>query len=150
MPRTSKPEAPSDVQGALKRAFAEALLRNPTKPAEAAFSVLPGAANVGQALRIANEWPADPLVKSTMAALVEEHGAEHFLPTKEEVARELLEIARDGEAENRQRLDAYKLYGEFMGFSGKGAELKVDVTSPMADIMAKIAANGRPKPSTAG
>ena len=81
-----------------------------------------------------------------MAALLEEHGAEHFLPTKEEVARELLEIARDGEAENRQRLDAYKLYSDLMGF-GK-ADVKVDVTTPMADLMAKIAANGRPRPAT--
>ncbi len=151
MPRIAKQTLGStelEDQEGLKRAFAEALLRNPSKPAEAAFKVFPGAANTGRALQAANRWPDDDEVKSIMAALVQEHGAEHFLPTREEVAREILEIARGPETETRHRLDALKLYGDFMGHTGKAADVKIDVATPMAELMSKIAANGRPKPST--
>lgn len=142
------PLQPGEDLDALQREFAGAYLRNPRKPAEAAYVVFPGAANAGRALQAANTWPNDAAVKKLMADLVAEHGAEHFLPTKEEVAMELLAMSRDTEQLGTVRLGAYKLYLEARGELARDAA-PADGAAGLQDLLAQISAGGRPKPAAA-
>lgn len=146
--RTATLARDGEAEADLKRAFADALLRNPKKPAEAAYLVFPGGANAGRALQAANTWPHDPEVRKLQADLIAEHGAEHFLPTKEEVAMELLALSRDAEQSGQTRLGAYKLYLEARGELARDAS-PVDANAGLADLMATIAKSGRPKPGDA-
>lgn len=135
-------------ENALKRDFAYRLLHNPAKPQDAAVAVFPGPANRMRAMQAATQWPQDTEVQAIAAELLKQHGAEHFLPSKEEVAREILALAQNEEVDEKHRLDAYKLFGDYMGYL-KGATATIDVgVGPMRDLMDKVAGKGRPKPAT--
>lgn len=102
--------APEDV--ALKERFAEAFLRDP-EPLRAAMAVI-GPADPGRAMSIAMHWPYDPYVIDFQTHLIETHGADHFLPDKLQLAREIwrhAEDCRDPDAKTK----ALKLYGEVTG-----------------------------------
>lgn len=95
-----------------KRAFAEAWLRNPTKPYDAAVSIL----GFTQWAHIAaTQWIIDPIVQGEKERLLDEFGAKHFLPTKEEMAQVLLaEAAGARNAEDKARF--FKLAADIMGY----------------------------------
>jgi hypothetical protein len=69
---------------ARKLLFAEALLRNPGDPFAVALKVIPDS---GEALRAANEWPADFEVIEHQKKLIAEQGDAAFLPDEVETAR---------------------------------------------------------------
>lgn len=101
---------PQDV--ALKERFAEAFLRDP-EALRAALAVV-GPNHSSQALAIATTWPHDPYVIDYQAMLIEKYGADHFLPDKLQLAREIwrhAENIRDPDAKTK----ALKLYGEVTG-----------------------------------
>ena len=131
--------AANEDEEALKGVFARALLRQPHKPQDAARRAFPGQPNAPRAAMAAQHWPTDPEVLAMVDALTTDEG----LPSREEVAREIWAIGMDPEAADRDRLAAFKLYTEAMGF--------VKPTAPSSDdfigqMLTKIEQNGRPKP----
>lgn len=69
-------------------------------------------------LKIAAKWPTDPEVQRHRKELLALHGEEHFLPSKAEIAKKLLddlETIRDPEL----RLKFIKLYAELLGYLQK-------------------------------
>lgn len=106
-----------DTEEDAKRAFAGAWLRNPTKPYDAAVSIL----GFTQWAHIAStQWIVDPIVLGEKERLLDEFGAKAFLPTKEEMAHTLLaEAANYRDAEDKARF--YKLAADIMGYVEKPA-----------------------------
>lgn len=103
---------------ALKEQFAELSLREPD-PFKVALVLFPN--DTGRALRIANEWPSDPAVRTFRQSFVdaEEEGESAFLPTKAEAARLAWNLARDSERDGETRHKFLKLYAEMRGFIEK-------------------------------
>jgi hypothetical protein len=111
------------IDNATKTRFARELLR--TKNANtAALSII---ANPGVALLAAKELPFDLFVIEEMERLTEENGEAAFLPNRYEIARMILERAKDiRDAEGFEKL--MKLYCNVMGYIEKpGANVAVDV-----------------------
>ena len=131
--------AANEDEAALKRIFARALLRQPHKPQDAARRVFPGPANGPRAAQAAQHWPTDPDVLAMVDAMTTDDG----LPSREEVAWEIWAIGMNEEAADRDRLSAFKLYVEAMGFVKPTAPTGDDI---MGQMLAKIEQNGRPKP----
>jgi hypothetical protein len=105
---------------ALKEQFAELSLREPDA-FKVALVIYPN--DTGRALRVANEWPNDPQVKTFRQSFVdaEEDGETAFLPSKADAARLAWNIARDADKFTEDRLKALKLYSEIRGFIEKQA-----------------------------
>ncbi len=102
----------------LKEKFAEELLRNPGDPFKAGLAVF--GMNTGRAMQAAQQWATDPYVMEYKDKLLEERGVRSFLPTKEDLAREIIDFARAiGCPEDK--IKAFRLYGEVMGFIEKPA-----------------------------
>lgn len=100
-----------------KAKFAEELLRRPRAAFEIACELF-GPMETGRALKASAEWPVDPYVLDIQAGLIEEHGERYFLPTKEQFARQVIDYA-DTIRTPEDRLKAYRLYAEVMGFIEK-------------------------------
>lgn len=100
-----------------KAKFAERLLRRPQAAFEVACELF-GPMETGRALKASAEWPNDPYVLEIQAELIEEHGEKHFLPTKEEFARKVIDYA-DTIRSAEDKLKAYRLYAEVMGYIEK-------------------------------
>jgi hypothetical protein len=100
----------------LKHDFAANLLRYPDDPFKAAFATTP---ETGIALKIAREWPLDPVVQAEQDRLLTTGDAKSFLPTKEAQAKDIYAIATSGVVEVEDRLKAHRLYAEIMGFIEK-------------------------------
>lgn len=92
-----------------KRAFAMALLKNPDKPFEAANTVI---SDTGIALMAATLWVNDPLVKQTQIDLIEQYGADKFIPTDVDVLKGVYKIACNELIDKEIRLRAYELYAK--------------------------------------
>jgi hypothetical protein len=105
-----------DDEAEQKKAFAAEWLRNPDA-FKAALAVV-GTQDAGRALFMSNNWVIDPLVLQLKAELLDEHGAKAFLPTKEEFARSILDLAEVARA-TEDKLKALRLFGEVMGFIEK-------------------------------
>lgn len=101
-----------DNQQELKRKFAEAMLKLDGDPFKAAFSIIP---DVGLAMQAANTWPTDPIVAEAKILLLEEKGLRSFLPTKDEQARDIYNMANCEKLDAEVRLKAHRLYAEIMG-----------------------------------
>lgn len=69
-----------------KAAFAALLLKMPNDPFKAALELV---SDTTRALRIAMEWPKDPIVKAETERLTEGEGALSFLPGKGELLRDI-------------------------------------------------------------
>jgi hypothetical protein len=100
-----------------KKAFAIALLSDPKDPFACAQSVFGD--NVGRALEIQNIWPKDLKVKEYQAEYIKANGAEVGLPTKENYAQDVYNLAKDKGIDDEVRLKFYKLYGDIRGFIEK-------------------------------
>lgn len=100
----------------LKHDFAANLLRYPDDPFKAAFATTP---ETGIALKIAREWPLDPVVKAEQDRLLTTGDAKSFLPTKEAQAKDVYALATSEMIETEDRLKAHRLYAEIMGFIEK-------------------------------
>ena len=107
---------PSEQLAAEKKAFALELLKqnDPFKAATAVF----GVTKPGKCLQVAAEWEKDALVQQFMAELLVEQGEEAFLPTKASLAKRVMDTA-EGFAHADNKLKAFRLYAEIMGFIAK-------------------------------
>lgn len=100
------------AENELKTAFAKALLSSPDDPFKAAFSVI---SNNSKACEAATYWTNDAFVKSEKIRLLDEHGLKAFLPTKEQQAKDIYEMATDTRLDEEIRLKAHELYAKLMG-----------------------------------
>lgn len=112
---TNPQELPTD-ETSEKLAFAVELLRSPAEPFKAALAVFPN--NTNKALKVANQWTADPVVMAEVQRLKDEVGELSFLPSKAELAKKLWDSANECVFKDDQA-KMFKLYAEVMGFITK-------------------------------
>lgn len=119
--------APPDPKAEQERKarFAEALLRTPNNAYAAACVVF--GTDTANALRVSSEWPFDLYVLQRQAELLDEFGADEFLPTKAVVARNIYETGERA-TDPKDKLAAFKLYAEVRGFMPKGDAASVNLT----------------------
>jgi len=101
-----------------KTEFAEALLRSPENPFNAAKSVFPGQRQMASALHAAIRWVDDEFVLAEKKRLTRDNGKYSFLPDKADVARKVYDITSNTNDPELQ-LKAYKLYSDIRGFIDK-------------------------------
>ena len=104
-----------ETENERKTAFAIELLKSPDNPLKAALVIEP---NTGEALRMVHFWSNDEFVLSEKARLLKECGAKSFLPTKEEFAKAVYNLAEVAGFVD-DKLKAFRLYGDIMGFIEK-------------------------------
>lgn len=99
-----------------KTAYA-ALLIQEQDPYKAAFALFPG--NTNRSIRVAAEWPSDPIVINEKARLVKE-ARENLdsLPTKHDLARAVWDRMK-GADDDEAFVKLAKVYGEINGFIEK-------------------------------
>lgn len=120
----------------LKEAFVREWLRT-NDPFKAGFAAFP--TDNGRAMRASWEWPIAADVLELRAQLLADEGLDGVLPNKSELARNVLMIAQGERTSTDNRLEAYKLYGQIMGFIEKPAPpkpLKSDDDGPATFIIA--------------
>lgn len=103
-----------------KRQFAEELLRTPDTVFAAAQRLFP--IDTGRAMYAATKWVKDALVLTEKARLLRAHGARAFLPTKEDVAREIWATAIDKKTPVEDRRSLLSLYCDIMGYKEAAAK----------------------------
>ena len=100
----------------LKLKFAEAWLREPNNAYAAALSITKN--NPSLAIKICDMFLFDDEVRQMKSQLIEEHGEEHFLPTKFEMFRDVYDRAKSAPCD-----DSYaklmKLAADMRGFIEK-------------------------------
>lgn len=111
----------------LKREFALAMLKKPLCKPQDSYDI--GTAIFGgdtvSAMRAGSSWPSDPDVLRLKSELLKEFGKEHFLPSRDELARRILDIAEEkvltgsgeifrNDAKDREKL--LRLYAEVRGY----------------------------------
>lgn len=101
----------------LKAEFAKLLLKTPNDPFKAALLLFPD--NTSRALRVANEWPADPEVMAAQAELLEEDGELAYLPTKADFARKIWDKMDEERLAPEDFAKLGKLYADVRGFIEK-------------------------------
>lgn len=99
-----------------KRDFAYTWLMYPDEPEIAAREV--AGDNVTALLAIRSKWVSDPVVLQHRKELIAIHGEEHFLPTKADIARKLLDEI-DAAVDPEVKLKFYKLYADIRGYTQK-------------------------------
>lgn len=104
----------------IKRYAAEQVRRadEPNRDFNIALELIgdPGVANAAVEM-----WNADPVCVQERTRLLEEHGERAELPTKETVLKEVLGLARAKQFTLNERLNAYKLYSEMSGYTGRNS-----------------------------
>ena len=106
-----------------KERFAFNWLKNPNNPWKVANALF--GQDLQRASYVAQHWIVDALVLSFKADLLEKHGARYFLPTKEEYARDVYDMATDERIEPRDRLHAFEIFGKTMGYIEKPADTHI-------------------------
>lgn len=119
------PGAKPEDESGKKAAFAIELLKTPADPFRAALAVF--ATNTNKALRVANEWPADPFVIAEVRRLKDEEGELSFLPSKADLARSLWDRAHSDRTCNDDFTKMARLYAEIMDFVPKVSKLEANV-----------------------
>lgn len=107
-------ENPFEREAKLKAQFAAAWLRLPTAPFDAACEVYGD--DISSALYAANFWVKDPEVLRIKSELEQNRNIEEELLSKEETALQVLSIATSAKEEAKDKIKAFKLYCEIMGF----------------------------------
>lgn len=111
----------------LKRLFAIAVLKKPLRKPQDSYDIATTifGGDTISSMRAGASWAADPDVLRMKDEMLKQYGADFFLPTKEEIARELLDIANEKydnghlkhDARDREKL--LRLYCEVMSFIEK-------------------------------
>lgn len=99
-----------------KEAFVREWLKT-GDPFKAAMNVWPN--NTGRALRASWEYPIDPQILELRAKILADEGERAFLPTKEELARDVYGLSQQSTRPIEERLKGYRLYAEIMGYIDK-------------------------------
>jgi hypothetical protein len=107
------------ITDAIRDAFALALVKFGGDELGAALSVVPDN-DLGIALELCAQAKADRSFPDRQRSLIEASGAEQYLPSKEGMAVEILQIARVPENNADLRLRAYRLSAELLGYIDKG------------------------------
>lgn len=105
-----------------KRMFAEALHRFSGDAHAAACAV---EADPAKAQRIANVWPLDSQVIEYLRPFKQDsfNKLDHsVMPSKDELALEILNMARDAKSDKKDRLNGYTLVAKIMGYIEKPAD----------------------------
>lgn len=111
----------------LKREFALAMLKKPLRKPQDSYDIgtMIFGGDTVSAMRAGSSWPSDPDVIRFKEELAKEFGPEVSLPSREELALSILEIANEkistgsGEiyrVEPRDREKLLRLYAEVRGF----------------------------------
>lgn len=108
----------------LKLRYAAIIAANPNNYMNAGYKLFPGIENAGRAMQC-RAWLSDPIVQTEIERLGESGEVESVLPSKEQVAKEILDTARATNV-TKDRLDGFKLFGEFMGHISKGPAIVND------------------------
>jgi hypothetical protein len=103
-----------------KDAFAAAWIKEPD--AWKASLLVFGPSNAGRALQASHVWVKDDYVLNKKAELIEEHGEEHYLPTKADTARKAMAV-HDEARTAEDKLKALDLYARLMGYIAKAEPL---------------------------
>lgn len=122
-------DADRQTEIAEKTSFAEQWLKNPSDPFKAALLVFP--TNTPKALWTATNWPLDAEVLKLKRDLEDEFGEASFLPSKNELARDIWEKAKStGDPYAYERLA--KLYADVRGFIEKPnvAQTNIQMIAP--------------------
>lgn len=101
----------------LKLQYAGIVARNPERRLTAGYEVFPGPENYGRALQ-AQSWLYDPFVVAEVERLTGEEAVGEILPSKEAVAKEILDFARETH-DGKDKIGAFKLFAEVMGHIAK-------------------------------
>lgn len=99
----------------LKKQFAYEWLKEPSNAYAAALKITQR--DTFAAMQIVNNWCYDPEVVEFKRQLNEEHGEEHFLPSKFQAARDLIDRARNNPFADFEK--SYKLVAEMLGWIEK-------------------------------
>lgn len=111
---------------ALKIRFAEATLRIPENSFLAAQSVF--GTEIGRALFAHTHWVSDPEVMAEKANLLNQNGARHFLPTKEETAREIWKVAVNERTPIEDKARMFSLFSDVMGYKEQAVKNSGGIT----------------------
>jgi hypothetical protein len=98
-----------------KRKFAELWLRNPSQPYQCILELIPD--DRVKAISVMGVLTIDPEVKAIQEELLEEYGEEHFLPSKAQMVRKVLD--RADQATEDGFIKMMKLAAEMRGFVDK-------------------------------
>lgn len=125
-PAPQFPLAPGEDLEELKLEFA-ALWAAKQHSRRIGYHLFPGNDNVQRAWAAQN-WYTDPTVIDEMERLqLSDSSVGSLLPSKEEVALEVLNLARQSRAlEPDEAIKAYKLYAEIAGLIDRGTNLNID------------------------
>lgn len=107
---------------AQKRAFAALLLSKPDNDQgryDAAVTLFPDPADTFLVFQVKDQWQYDPIVIEEKARLSKATPPD-ALPTVEQVAQEVYALGIDNTKTVKERLEAYRLYGELRQMIGKG------------------------------
>lgn len=99
----------------LKRAFAEAWLRNPNNMYAGAMELTRN--DPFMATRLCDQFLFDEEVKAYKRELIDEHGEEHFLPTKTDMLHQIMDRAIGATEEGFVKM--MKLAADMRGFIEK-------------------------------
>lgn len=133
-----------------KRTFAEGLLRK-EKPLDITQRIYGN--DFPKAYQASVNWPADKIVQTLAAEMLAEHGEEYFLPTANDVAWKLWEMANAKTEtgrfvyEGKERLLAYDGYVKVRGFSEQKGEAGGNIVNNvrLTVVSPDQAANAPPK-----
>ena len=100
----------------LKREFAEGVLRNPSNPFAVAMELFPKSPSI--ALWVSQNWIKDPEIKERQKQLLEERGANHFLPSKVDLSWHIWERLQNC-YDPADYAKLAKLYAEVQGMIDK-------------------------------
>lgn len=112
----------------LKEQFAALLLKEPSEPFKVALIIYPDDTN--KALKVANTWPNDPVVKTFQQSLVESEGEMSFLPSEaadiQETRKFALTLLERGDPSFVQM---WRTYMESRGRIGKAQQIAINTNT---------------------
>lgn len=117
----------------LKKRFAAEQLRQPGSEHHIVLTLIPD--NPDVAMHALSVWRNDPVVIRERLRLEQEYGERAELPSKETVLKEILGLARKDNFTVNERLNAYKLYSEMQGYSGRTANTATSVSIQANKVM---------------
>lgn len=111
-----------------KKRFAYQILLEPDEPYKAGLAAYPEKDNYHNhmAMVVAQDWLNDVDIHLLKRQLIAEHGEDFFLPTKQDLAREIWKTAKNGKTS--EKLAAQRLYAEVRGFIEKPVAAQINNT----------------------
>ena len=123
----------ADDDNDLKKEFAREWLKSPDEPFRAAYRMFPGDFN--RACVMGAQWQRDPVVLAEMRRIREMEPAASALPTREDIAQEILTLARSDTLKPEQKFQGYRLASELLGFVQKPGQTATNGTAIVQSVM---------------